>query len=152
MVRRKKAVIVVEELPEKKPVAVEDTPVIAKPIRKQTVKRTQYFVANNHTGDIVFPRSGRGILKTVPLTLPAGRSVIVDADEWNQLKKNKSVVNYIDAGLISEVMKEGEVAVMSNTTAELPIPEHLQREEETGKTHQEVKATRRRQTVSRITV
>jgi len=146
MVRKKKAVI------EEETSIVEEAPVVVKPSRGRAVKRTQYFVANNHTGDIVFPRSGRGVLKSIPLTLPAGRSIIVDADEWNQLKKNKSVVNYIDAGLISEVMKEGEVAVMSNTTAELPIPEHLQREEETGKTHQEVKATRRRQTVSRITV
>jgi hypothetical protein len=135
-------------IPKETPIVVEE-PVAAR--RMTPAKRASYFIANNHTGDIVFPRKGRGALKTVPLTLPAGQSVIVDGEEWIQLKLNKSVRNYLDAGLISEVSKVGEVPVMSQSSTDLPIPEHLLREEEMGK-QTDVKATVRRKTASRITV
>lgn len=117
--------------------------------KRTTAKRTVYFVANNHTGDILFPRASRGAIKSVPLVLPAGKSIMVEADEWIQLKTNKSVRNYIEAGLISEVAKEGDVPVSSQSSTELPIPEHLLREEETGD-NVPVKASVRRKKVSLI--
>ena len=97
---------------------------------KTTTKRTQYIIANQHAGAIVFPRRGGGQIRNSPIVLPPGQSIAIDAEEWVALRKNRGVQNYIDAGLIKEVRKIGEISVSSTTTTKLPVPEHLQREDE----------------------
>jgi hypothetical protein len=126
---------------------------IAHTPNKSTTKRTHYFVANHHTADIIFPRSGRENIRRPPLVLFAGVSTPVSADDWNAVRNNKGVKNYLDAGLISEVRREGEVSVSSSTSGDIPIPEFLQTPEELGvEGTTGIKATRRKKDVSYLTV
>ena len=126
---------------------------IAHTPHKSTAKRSHYFIANHHTGDIIFPRSGRENIRRPPLILSAGMSTQVDADEWNAIRKNTGVKNYLNAGLISEVRGEGEVSVSSSTSGDIPIPPFLQTPEELGvEGTTGIKATRRKKDVSYLTV
>ena len=136
MERRRRPASQVVETP--KATATVETPkaknVAPKP--KATPKRTHYFIANHHTADIVFPRqapgSGGKLGKTKPLVLPTATAIPVEADEWNVLRNNPVVQNYIDAHLISEVVREGSVPASAERTSAPPIPEHLETEEEAG--------------------
>ena len=118
---------------------------------KATSKRTEYFIANHHTATIIFPRSGQGAIRLPPLILPPGKSVVMSAEDWNRLKTNRGVMGYINAGLISEVSKEGDVPMSSVTTSELIIPEHLKRDEELGR-QTDIKASVRRKKATTLSI
>lgn len=90
------------------------------------------LVANQHTGAIMFPRKGESGVSLSPLILGPGVVTEIDADEWNLRKKNVVVQAYMDRRLIVEVDRRGAVPVLSQTSSELEIPEHLQTEEEQG--------------------
>lgn len=133
MERRRSTPKKIEEAP---PVAT--PPVVEKPPTRgrATPKRTHYIVANHHTAAIVFPRqspgSGGHLQKTKPLVLPSGHTEVVAADEWNVLRKNPVVQRYIDAHLISEVEREGDIPASAERTSSPPIPDHLKTEQELG--------------------
>jgi hypothetical protein len=119
--------------------------------RKTSNKKMHYFIANNHTGTIIFPRSGQGAIRLPPLVLLPGKSVLMQKDDWERLKANQGVQNYLDAGLISEVDREGTVPVSSQTTTILPIPDHLMRDEEMGQ-QTDVKSQVVRRKASTLTI
>lgn len=93
---------------------------------------TQVLVANQHTGAIVFPRKGAQGMLVNPLILPAGQVTLVDAEEWELRKSNRVVQHYLDMKLLAVVNVVSPVPVLENTSTNLPIPEHLQTEEELG--------------------
>jgi hypothetical protein len=104
-------------------------------VRKSSAKKTHFIVANYHTGPIVIPqRKGQNssviLIRTAPIIIPPGKGVPIDAEIWTDLKKNKGIQNYMDAGLIGEIEREGEVPVNSRSTVTLPIPENLLRDDE----------------------
>lgn len=96
-------------------------------------KPTVIRVANQHTGPIIFPRRGGGsALALPPLVLHPGTITEVPAEEWASRKKNKVVQHYMDRGLLAEVRKApgAPVPILDTTSTELPVPEHLQTENE----------------------
>lgn len=108
------------------------------------------LVANQHTGGVTFPRKGPGGMVAKPLRLAPGEVTEVDADEWAKYKKMPLVQHYLDAGLLAEAQKKGAVPVLSQSTSDLPIPEHLQTEEESkGDT---AKAGVRREKAGTVTI
>lgn len=110
---------------------------------KSTPKRTTYIVANNHTAAIVFPRSSPVAVRSSPLVLPAGKAIEIDAAEWSEIRKSTGVKNYMDAGLITETNRVGDVPTTSVSSSRLVIPEHLTREGEVGQSTDVVASVRR---------
>lgn len=121
---------------------------------KTTTRRadpTTIIVANHHTGGIMFPRRGEGGITLPPLRLAPGTTTTVDAEEWKKRKKMKVIQYYLDAGILSEVSREGAVPVSTATSTELPVPEHLQAAEQTGK-EEPVKASVRKQNAGEVKI
>ena len=109
----------------------EETPIVMKThVPKITPKRTTVHIANTTMGKMMFPRSGRSALKTVPLVLPPGMSVPVEADEWQDIKRrNKGARDYMALGHLREINKDGSVNSQP-FTANLVIPETLRYDNE----------------------
>lgn len=105
---------------------------MAKQKVEQPAKVATVRVANQHSATIMFTRRGGGGVALPPLILPPGRVTEVVAEEWKARKQSRVVQNYLDRGLLAEVRKApgSEVPVLESTTADLPIPEHLQTAEE----------------------
>ena len=94
------------------------------------LKRTHYHIANTDTGDIVYPRPGRGGIKASSIVFPSGQAVPVEADEWHEIREMSGMKNFINAGVLQEVNKDGETPVSGTSASSMPIPEHLQRVDE----------------------
>lgn len=93
-------------------------------------KATTVLVANQHTGGITFPRTGANGVIAPPLRLAPGTVTEIDATEWAERKKMKVVRHYLDAGLLAEVKRKGNVPVLSESTTNLQPPENLQTDAE----------------------
>lgn len=94
---------------------------------------TEFYVANQHAGPIMFPRRGQGNVTLPPLVLQPGTVTRIPAEEWLFRRQNQVVQNYLDRGLLAEVQKptrNAEVPTVSRTNPDLVIPEHLSTEEE----------------------
>lgn len=124
---------------------------VPKPLVKNTPKRTTYHIANTTMADVVCPRPGMGGIKATSIIFPAGMSVPIDAETWNQIKVGSGMRNYLNHGLLREVAKDGEVSILTEASVNLQIPEHLKTEQEIEGTTG-VKASVRRKNVSRIEV
>lgn len=99
----------------------------------RSAKPVMIGIANQHTGEIMIPKakSSSVSLHRGSLRFPPGEIVCVDKAEWDEAMKCSTVRLYVDAKiLVPQRKKSGVCPVMSNTTADLPIPEHLMREEE----------------------
>lgn len=112
---------------------------------------TTIIVANHHTGGIMFPRRTPEGVTLPPLRLAPGTTTVVDAEEWKKRKQMKVVQYYLDAGILSETIREGAVPVTDSTSTELQIPEHLQVEEQKGK-EEPVKASVRKQNAGEVKI
>jgi len=122
----------------------EKTPAPAPPSRRRTapapspeasIKSSPTIsIANQHTGGISFPRKTDDGRPLPPLRLPPGEVTPVDREIWELVKKKEVVKHYLDKGLLAETTKRGKVPMLDNTSTTLPIPEHLQDEEQTGGT------------------
>ena len=103
------------------------------------------LVANHHTASIMLPRSGAVGLNIDPIVFQPGQTTPLDTIEWEQRKKCTTLQYYLDHGLLSEVTKEGPVAVTSVTTGNALPPANLQTEIEkqaqTGEGEAGIKAT-----------
>jgi hypothetical protein len=94
-------------------------------------------VANQHTGDILFPvvRVTEGGVRVPypPLVLHAGQVTHVDQAQWDALKKIPVVSHYLDRGLLAE-SRNDKTSIQGDTSTDLEgcIPEHLQATEQAG--------------------
>lgn len=89
------------------------------------------FIANHHTAPILLPRHGAVGMNVMPIVLQPGVSTPVNATEWAQrLKDNKTLQYYLDHNIISEVPREGQVAVSEVTLSKVLPPPNLRTEEE----------------------
>ena len=119
---------------------------------RKIIKKTHYLIGNRHTGAIVIPRKNKDrlvISKVEPIILPPGQTTSLDSEEWKDLKAaNKMIQVYLEKGLLSEEQKSGSVPVSDQTVDSFPIPDHLLREEESGKsTDTKAKIVRKNVTV-----
>lgn len=119
------------------------------------INRNVVVLANHHTATILFPRkSSGGRQRIAPITINPGKTVSIEKDEWDLLRKSVSVQNYLDAGLISVTKKESDkIPVMEDSGSVLVIPEHLLRDDEDVQGSQtEVTAKVRRKNKSSIQI
>lgn len=105
-------------IPANKPIPASETHLT---IGNPTVK-----IANQHTASIILPRRSMG-MNLPPTVLQAGWVNEIPADVWAKASKNPVVQSYLNKGLLAVVRKAGgTVPVLSETSTDLPIPEHLQ--------------------------
>ena len=98
------------------------------------------LVANQHTADIIFPRSyprQEGEIHGKPLEslkFLSGTVTPIDAEIWESVKRrNRMVGRYLELGLLAETQSTRETGAFIERTANLKPPEHLLSDEE-GKT------------------
>jgi hypothetical protein len=86
-------------------------------------------IANHSNGKIGLPvYKERKLVGMV--FVEAGTSKEIPESTWDMIKKSKAVQSYLKADTISEVKRVGDVPTFSRPLDELPIPEHLKRDEE----------------------
>lgn len=115
-------------------------------------------IANYTMAAITLPRLG-GQNKLAPaITIGPGMSIDVPNEIWTEVKKVHSVQCYLDAGLLKEIKKTGEVDshISATIDTEAIVPEHLSDADEikeTAKATTAVKGTGiRRRSVSRMEI
>lgn len=89
-------------------------------------------VANHHKGPIIFPRSVNSEILPSPICIYPGSVEEIDAGVWGSLKSSPQITHYLNAGILSEVRRDGNVPVYEERTSDPPVPENLQYEEQTG--------------------
>jgi hypothetical protein len=102
---------------------------IAVPTVKK-LKRTHYHIANTDSGDIVYPRPGKGGIKATSIVFPSGQAIPIEASEWHEMREKTGIRNFTNAGVLVEVNKDGNTPISERSASSMPIPEHLQRDDE----------------------
>jgi hypothetical protein len=88
----------------------------------------EVFVANHHTGQMIFPRTlPSGVVTQI--TINPGCVEAIPDDLWSKLKESRVIQFYLDNGHLAVVKKNAKGFVSEERTSDPAIPEHLQEEE-----------------------